>query len=128
MASAQVIGGRATAMLRRALPLRAGVAADYSAVLGVAPRGQLRRGFAAYLENERAHPFRTFLHYNSWYDIGYFTPYSQDDALRVIAAYGQQLVRDRGVHPGFVPVRRRLGRHLEACGNSTPDSRTDLRR
>ncbi|HEY8266085.1 MAG TPA: enterotoxin [Steroidobacteraceae bacterium] len=97
MASAQVIGGRATAMLRRALPLRAGVAADYSAVLGVAPRGQLRRGFAAYLENERAHPFRTFLHYNSWYDIGYFTPYSQDDALRVIAAYGQQLVRDRGV-------------------------------
>jgi len=66
-------------------------------VLGVAPRGQLRRGFTAYLENERAHPFRTFLHYNSWYDIGYFTPYTQDDALRVIAAYGQQLVRDRGV-------------------------------
>jgi hypothetical protein len=51
----------------------------------------------AYLENERAHPFRTFLHYNSWYDIGYFTPYSQDDALKVIAAYGEQLVRQRGV-------------------------------
>ena len=97
MAESRVTGGRAVAFLRRALPLRGGVTVEYSAVLGVAPRGQLRRGFAAYLEGERAHPFRTFLHYNSWYDIGYFTPYSQDDALRVIAAYGRQLVRDRKV-------------------------------
>ncbi|MBS0193277.1 MAG: enterotoxin [Proteobacteria bacterium] len=97
MAEASVIAGHASMLLRRVLPLRAQVPAEYSAVLGVAPRGQLRRGFMAYLENERAHPFRTFLHYNSWYDIGYFTPYSQADALRVIAAYGKQLVHDRGV-------------------------------
>ncbi|MBS0462686.1 MAG: enterotoxin [Proteobacteria bacterium] len=97
MAAAKVIADRATMMLRRALPLRANVPVDYSAVLGVTPEGQLRRGFQAYLENERAHPFRTFLHYNSWYDIGYFTPYSQDDALRVINAFGEQLVQARGV-------------------------------
>ncbi|MBS0212491.1 MAG: enterotoxin [Proteobacteria bacterium] len=97
MAEATAIAGHASMLLRRALPLRANVPADYSAVLGVAPRGQLRRGFMAYLENERAHPFRTFLHYNSWYDIGYFTPYSQADALRVIAVYGKQLVQMRGV-------------------------------
>jgi hypothetical protein len=66
-------------------------------VFGVAPQRQLRRAFMAYLEAERAHPFRTFLHYNSWYDIGYFTPYTQDDALRVINRYGEQLVRARGV-------------------------------
>ena len=97
MADSRVAEGRASATLRRALPLRAGVAAAYSAVFGVAPEGQLRRGFQAYLENERAHPFRTFLHYNSWYDIGYFTPYTQDDALRVIDAYGRELVEKRGV-------------------------------
>ncbi len=97
MARVRVADGRANATLRRALPLRAGVPATYSAVLGVAPPGQLRRGFQAYLENERAHPFRSFLHYNSWYDIGYFTPYNEADALRVIDAYGRELVQARGV-------------------------------
>jgi hypothetical protein len=67
-------------------------------VLGVVPAGQLRRGFQAYLENERAAPFRTFLHYNSWYDIGYFTPYTEAEALAVVQAYGNQLVEARGVH------------------------------
>src|SRR5262249_29761217 len=70
---------------------------EYSAVLGVAPPSQLRRAFAAYLENERATPFRTFLHYNSWYDIGYFTPYTEKEAVEVIDAYGRRLVRERGV-------------------------------
>ena len=97
MSHPSVLGGRASALLRRALPLRPGVPAEYAAVLGVAPRGQVRRGFAAYLEAERAHPFRTFLHYNSWYDIGYFTPYSEVEALRVVRAYGEELVRARGV-------------------------------
>jgi hypothetical protein len=97
MSLPKVVGGRATILLKRSLPLRAGVAVEYSAVLGVAPPGQMRRAFARYLEAARAHPFRTFLHYNSWYDIGYFTPYSESDALRVIRAYGDELVRKRQV-------------------------------
>ena len=97
MAQTLALDGHATAWLKRLLPLRAGVAVDYSAVMGVAPAGQLRRGFQAYLENERATPFRTFLHYNSWYDIGYFTPYTQDEAVKVIHAFGEKLVRQRGV-------------------------------
>ena len=97
MAQARAIDHRATASLKRVLPLRAGVAAKYSAVFGVVPRGQLRRGFQAYLENERATPFHTFLHYNSWYDIGYFTPYTEAEAVNAIEAYGKQLVRQRGV-------------------------------
>jgi hypothetical protein len=97
MAEATVVKGHATMRLRRVLPLHAGVAVSYSAVLGVLPAEQLRRGFLAYLENERAAPFRTFLHYNSWYDIGYFTPYTQDDALHAINAFGEQLVHARGV-------------------------------
>ncbi|HEY2678687.1 MAG TPA: enterotoxin [Steroidobacteraceae bacterium] len=97
MAQASAVASRATALVKRVLPLRAGVAVNYSAVLGVAPPGQLRRGFIAYLEAERAHPFRTFLHYNSWYDIGYFSRYSQADALSVINAFGEELVRKRHV-------------------------------
>ena len=97
LANARVLDGRATMSLKRVLPLRAGVAVMYSAVLGVAAPGQLRRGFQAYLENERATPFRTFLHYNSWYDIGYFTPYTEKEAVDVIDAYGEKLIRQRGV-------------------------------
>lgn len=98
MSEARVNGEHASVFLRRVLPLRAGVAVDYSAVLGVVPAGQLRRGFQAYLENERAAPFRTFLHYNSWYDIGYFTPYTEQEAVDVIGAWGRKLVEARGVH------------------------------
>ena len=97
MAETRIDGTHALMFLRRALPLRAGVPVDYAAVFGVAPAGQLRRGFAAYLENERATPFRTFLHYNSWYDIGYFTPYTEQEAVSVIDTYGRKLVRERGV-------------------------------
>ena len=97
MSDQRVIGAHASAFLKRTLPLRAGVAVDYSAVLGVVPQGQLRRGFQAYLENERAAPFRTFLHYNSWYDIGYFTPYTEREAVAVVNAYGEKLVKARGV-------------------------------
>ena len=97
MAEARVIGGHASMRLRRVLPLRPDVAARYSAAFGAVPAGQLRRGFQAYLESERAAPFRTFLHYNSWYDIGYFTPYTEAEALSVVRAYGEHLVTARNV-------------------------------
>ena len=97
MAETRIAGTNALQFVRRKLPLRAGVPADYAAVLGVAPAGQLRRAFMAYLENERAAPFRTFLHYNSWYDIGYFAPYTEQEAVDVIDAYRRKLVEARGV-------------------------------
>jgi hypothetical protein len=97
MAETRIDGTHALQFVRRALPLRAHVPVDYSAVFGVAPAGQLRRGFMAYLENERATPFRTFLHYNSWYDIGYFTPYTEQEAVHAIEAFGRKLVKERGV-------------------------------
>ena len=57
----------------------------------------MRRDFLAYLEKERAHPYRTFLHYNSWYDLGYFTPYTATDAVDRINAFGHELTDKRGV-------------------------------
>jgi hypothetical protein len=92
-----VTNDRAAAGMKRTLPLRAGQSVTYSAVIGIATRGQMRRDFLAYLERERAHPYRTFLHYNSWYDIGYFNPYDEAGAVDRIHAYGTELTEKRGV-------------------------------
>jgi hypothetical protein len=83
--------------LERTLPLEKHRTLVYSAVAGVADDGQLRREFAAYLERERARPYRPFLHYNSWGDIGYLTPYTEEQALERIDAIGRALHVARGV-------------------------------
>ncbi len=92
-----VEGAHARSALPRELPLRPGAAASYSSVIGTTRPGQLRRDFLEYLERERAHPYRTFLNYNSWYDIGYGNPYDEAAALAVIEAYGTELHERRGV-------------------------------
>ncbi|GAB7524021.1 alpha-amylase family protein [Paraburkholderia sp. 2C] len=89
--------------MKRTLPIEPGKTVVYSTVAGVARDGQLRRDFASYLERERAHPSRAFLHYNSWFDIGYLTRYTQAQALERIAAIGRALHDERGVTiDGFV--------------------------
>ena len=78
------------------LPRRA--MSSFSAVLGFARPGQLRRTFQlAYLNQERARAYSPFLNYNTWYDIGYFTPYGEKAALDTVRAFGEELVRKRGV-------------------------------
>jgi hypothetical protein len=89
--------GRIRCALARTLPLRAGQSTTVSAVFGATPAGQLRRGFLEYVERERAHPYRPFLHYNSWYDLGYFTKFDEAGALGVIRAFGEELVAKRKV-------------------------------
>ncbi|HXR98234.1 MAG TPA: enterotoxin [Terriglobales bacterium] len=97
LSTSTVADGRAVCVLPRPLPLRAGLTAAYSSVIGAAPTGQMRRSFLAYIERERAHPYRPFLHYNSWFDLGYFTPYDETGCLDVIKAFGQELHARRGV-------------------------------
>lgn len=97
LSESAVASGRLRCSLSRELPLEHGRSASYSSVIGVTAAGQLRRDFLRYIERERAHPYRTFLHYNSWYDLGYFTPYDQAGALDVIRAFGEELHEKRGV-------------------------------
>lgn len=92
-----VVRGEAVAELERILPLMKGQSITYSSVVGIAPKGQLRRAFLTYVERERAHPYRSFLHYNSWYDLGYFTPYDERGALERVQAFGRELYEKRGV-------------------------------
>ncbi len=83
--------------LPRGAAIQAGESFDCSLVVGFVRPGQLRRDFLAYLERERAHPYRPFLHYNSWYDIGYFGKYTEAAALNVINTFGEELTVKRGV-------------------------------
>ena len=126
--------------LSRMLPLEKGKTVAYSAVVGVVRDGQLRRDFNSYVERERAHPYRPFLHYNSWYDIGYFTPYTEAQALDRINTIGEELHVKRGVKldsflfddgwddysgswnfskafpQGFVPLRKAAAKYGAAPG------------
>ncbi|MEV6520549.1 discoidin domain-containing protein [Longispora sp. NPDC051575] len=68
-AKATVAGTSVRIAVTRAGDLTQGTTWRYSAALGVAPDGQLRRSFQYYVNRERAHARRTFLHYQSWLDL-----------------------------------------------------------
>lgn len=97
LSTSRVVRGEGVVELQRTLPLLKGQSITYSSVVGVVRPTQLRRDFLTYLERERAHPYRTFLHYNSWYDMGYFTPYDQTLALDRVHTFGEELHNKRGV-------------------------------
>ncbi len=84
--------------LPHAILLKPGEPIVQSLVMGVVPQGQLRRGFLYYVERERAHPYRPFLHYNSWYDIGYGAEKIQEaEFLEVIELFANELIKQRKV-------------------------------
>src|ERR1017187_3022600 len=89
--------GLVRCFLPRGAAIAAGESFACSQVVGFVRPGQLRRDFLAYLERERAHPYRPYLHYNSWYDIGYFSKYDEAAALNVINTFGEELSVKRGV-------------------------------
>jgi len=140
LSDSTVRGDNVQLTLPRTLPLGHGRTVAYSAVVGVVRDGQLRRDFDIYVERQRAHPYRPFLHYNSWYDIGYFNPYTQAEALNRINTIGEELHVKRGVKldsflfddgwddysgswnfsknfpDGFVPLRKAAAKYGAAPG------------
>ncbi|MCX7045301.1 MAG: enterotoxin [Candidatus Sumerlaeota bacterium] len=98
MSKIQVKDGRARCALQRSAPLKAGEQITARGVIGLTIAGQTRRGFLYYLERSRAHPYRQFLHYNSWYDIAW-PGHLMNEAkcLAVIEGFGEKLIRKRGV-------------------------------
>ncbi|MDO8149165.1 discoidin domain-containing protein [Isoptericola sp. b515] len=53
----------------RSAPLVPDTEISYTTSIGTVPQGQLRRAFRHYVERERVHARRTFLHYQSWLDL-----------------------------------------------------------
>ena len=92
-----VEGGVVRTSLFRDLPLRAGQSITYSAVMGTSQPGQMRRAFLAYLENERPRAYEPFLHYNSWFDLGYGNRFDEVGAIDRVNEFGQHLVVERQV-------------------------------
>jgi hypothetical protein len=84
--------------VKRDAILRRGELLRQSFVIGTAPPGQMRRAFLYYLEHERAHPYRPFLHYNSWYDIAW-QPFSlnETNCLEAIRLFGERFIKAHGV-------------------------------
>ncbi len=98
LAKTQAMNSELRCGLPRTAPLRPGDEPVYSSVIGVVPPGQLRRGFLYYVERERAQPYGPFLHYNSWYDIGYGPEkIMEPEALKVIDLFGRELIERRKV-------------------------------
>jgi len=91
-------GGDAICRLPREAALRKGERLTQSFVVLVAPPGQMRRAFLCYLERERAHPYRPFLHYNSWYDIAW-SPFAlnETNCLEAIRICGERFIKPHGV-------------------------------
>ncbi|MHC4745232.1 MAG: hypothetical protein ACYS8Z_25230, partial [Planctomycetota bacterium] len=84
--------------LPRYAALEPGVSETHSSVVGIVPEGQLRRGFLYYVERERVHPYRPFLHYNSWYDIGYGPEKIQPEQfVEVVDLFRAELTEKRRV-------------------------------
>lgn len=96
LSKSEVNGSSVQCSLARRLALNPGNASSYSSVVGLSAQGQLRRDFLRYLERERAHPYRTFLLYDSWYDLP-ADSYDQTGALEAIAAFSDQLNAQRKV-------------------------------
>ena len=84
--------------LPRNAPLRNGEELTLGFVAGVAPQGQMRRAFLHYLERERAHPYRPYLHYNSWYDTAW-NPFAlnETNCLEAIRLCGERFIKPHGV-------------------------------
>jgi len=67
----------------------------FSTVIGVYAAGQLRRSFLSYIEAERARRSVQFMHYNSWYDLGYNL--NAAGIIDAAAEFRKHLVRPYGV-------------------------------
>ena len=97
LATSAVHKGEIELSMQRSLPLQTGQRVTYSAVMGLSDPGQMRRSFLTYLERERAHPYRTFLTYNTWFDLGYGNRYTAAGAIDRVNAFGRELVQKRSV-------------------------------
>ncbi len=51
---------------------------NVSSVIGLFEPGQQRRSFLRYIERERAVPYRPFVHYNDWYEVGITRNFKKD--------------------------------------------------
>ncbi|NQZ59332.1 MAG: alpha-galactosidase, partial [Lentisphaeraceae bacterium] len=87
---------RISSLFECELPLEGDKSYSFSAVMGVYPKGQLRRAFLHYIERERARSYKPLLHYNCWYDLE--RKVSEEGMLDRINHIHRELGEKRGIH------------------------------
>ncbi|MEO8820344.1 MAG: hypothetical protein ABI374_05865 [Ginsengibacter sp.] len=98
MSKNQITQEKAVSYLPSQNALRHSDSLVITTVSGATPANQLRRGFLNYIERERAHPYRPYLHYNSWYDLSWIDRKMEETScLDRIGMYGDSLVKKRHV-------------------------------
>lgn len=101
MGKNEVSGDKMTGTWSRKTTLKKGDVWEVSAVVGSLVPGQERRSFLAYNERERVMPWRSFVHYNSWYELNinrndFPDPkkrMSEQQCLDVVAAWDKNLFK-----------------------------------
>lgn len=79
-------------------PVQPGSPVSYRVYFGTFPEiSQLRRSVNQFINAVRPRPYKPYLHYNSWMDIGFFTPYSEQDVLTRMAEWDKAFITGRGV-------------------------------
>lgn len=77
----------------RKTTLNAALKWDVSSVIGLLVPGQQRRSFLAYSERERAVPYRAFVHYNDWYEVGIRLHDNKDPLKRTTEPISLEIIR-----------------------------------
>ncbi len=99
--------GQVRGIWQREAPLEASQSWSVTGVVGLFAPGQKRRSFLAYVERERAVPYRPFVHYNDWYEIGIRVHDFQDPKKRTSEEMWLQVL-DIWNHELFEKRRTRL--------------------
>ena len=95
----EVSGKKVSGTWSRKTTLKKGETWNISSVVGVLVPGQERRSFLAYHERERAMPWRSFVHYNSWYELNInrnnniANRMKEADCLAVVNAWNDKLFK-----------------------------------
>lgn len=76
----------------RKTTLRKGGKWKVSSVVGLIAPQQTRRSFLAYIERERAVPYRSFVHYNDWYEVGIVRHDNPDPLKRTTEALSLDII------------------------------------
>ncbi|MFK3707672.1 enterotoxin [Klebsiella sp. NPDC088457] len=79
-------------------PIQPETPVSYTTWFGtVAETSQLRRSVNQFIDAVRPRPYKPYLHYNSWMDIGFFTTYTEQDVLGRMDEWNKAFITGRGV-------------------------------
>ncbi|MGK0702764.1 enterotoxin [Yokenella regensburgei] len=79
-------------------PVQPETPVSYTVFFGTFPEtNQLRRSVNQFVDAVRPRPYKPYLHYNSWMDIGFFTTYTEKDVIGRMDKWNKEFITGRGV-------------------------------